>query len=152
MRGFSLALIVGLLAATAHSQTIVPFCDVLRNPEKYKGKVVRVRATYRSGFEWSYLYCLDCRDRGRVWLDFSWDLDKASQKALKRAHKHDGLCNLTVEGTLASGGHYGHMGAYQYEFTANRVSDVMVVSKGMKSRAEEEAAERRWACGGSNPK
>jgi hypothetical protein len=29
---------------------------------------------------------------------------------------------------------------------------VAVVIKGMKSRDEEQTAEKRWACGGTNPK
>ncbi len=35
---------------------------------------VNVRATYRYGFEWQELYCLDCKDKGKAWLEVPLDL------------------------------------------------------------------------------
>jgi hypothetical protein len=134
MKELSRALIVCLLAASAQSQTLVSFCDLVRNPEQYNGKTVRVRATYEYGFEWQRLYCRDCRDRGDAWLELPADLDDASQKALKHAHGRmaSGKANLTAEGVFVSGGGFGHLSRYQYKFIAHKVGDVVAVSRGMK--------------------
>jgi hypothetical protein len=141
-----------LIATPVHSKVPVKFCDLLRNPENYDGKEVTVRATYRYGFEWQELYCLDCMDKGKAWLEFGSDLDDSSLKALRRAPKWAGIVNLTMQGTFKSGGSFGHLAGYRYELTARNISDVVVVQKGMKNRAEEEKAEKRWGCGGASPK
>jgi hypothetical protein len=44
------------------------------------------------------------------------------------------------------------MNGYRYRFVAGKVENVAVISKGMKPLEVEKAAERRWACGGANPK
>jgi hypothetical protein len=128
------------------------FCDLLRNPEKYNGKEVTVRATWRYGYEWSQFYCLDCLDKGRAWLEMPFDLDDASMKALRRTPKGAGIVNLTVEGVFMSGGRFGHLNGYPYQLVARRVSKVAIVLSGMKGPAKEKEAEKRWACGGTNPK
>jgi hypothetical protein len=87
-----------------------------------------------------------------TWLDVSAELDDESTKALKRIPKGAGIVNITVQGTFRSGGHFGHLNGYPYEFIARKLSRITIVSKGMKGVKEEEEAERRWACGGSNPK
>ena len=68
-------------------QSPLTFCDLVRNPEKYNGEEITVRATYRYGFEWSQLYCLDCAKKGKAWLDTGF-LDDASARSLKRAPKY----------------------------------------------------------------
>ena len=115
-------------------------------------KEVTVRATYKYGYEWSYLYCLSCMDKGRVWLEFPFDLDASATKALKHGSKGAGTVNVTVRGTFIKCGHCGHQGAYPFKFVATKAADVAVVIRGMKSLDEEQAAEKQWACGGTNPK
>jgi len=140
-----------LLTLPLRAQTRVNFCDLIRNPEAYDGKTITVRATYRYGFEWSELYCLECLDKGKAWLELPSTLDDASTKQLKLTPKGAGIVNLTVTATFESGGHFGHMG-YRYKFVASQIADVAVLSKGMKSIAEEKGVEQRWACGGTDPK
>jgi hypothetical protein len=145
-------IVVPVLLAASTPQPTLRFCDLVRNPAEYNGKTVTVRATYRYGFEWEELYCLDCLDKGKAWLEVPSDLDDASVKALRRGPKGAGIVNLTVQGIFISGGHFGHQNFYRYKFVAQRVADVAVVSKGMKSFAEERTAEQCYACGGTNPK
>jgi len=153
MRNLSRILFILFLSETvAGSGPAVSFCDLVRNPEKFNTKEVTIRATYRYGFEWEELYCLDCVDKGKAWLEISADIDDASQKALERAPKGAGIVNLTVSGTFMSGSTYGHSNGYRYKFVAKEIRDVSVVLKGMKSPAEETEAEKKWACGGTNPK
>ena len=130
----------------------VSFCELLNNPERYNMKEVTVRATYKYGYEWSYLYCLTCVDKGRVWLEFPFNLDASATKALKRGPKGAGTINVTVQGTFIKCGSCGHQGGYPFKFVGTKASDVAVVIKGMKSRDEEQTAEKQWACGGTNPK
>ena len=142
-----------LVAGSGYSQSAVTFCDLVRNPDKYNGQDVSVRATYRYGFEWQELYCLDCKDKGKAWLEVPFDLDDPAIRPLRRAPKGAGIVNLTLQGVFVSGNHYfGHMGMYPYKFVVHKITDVAVVSKGMKPIADEEKAEKQWACGGTDPK
>lgn len=141
-----------LLGTPAGSDPIVTFCDLVRSPQEFSGKEVTVRATYRYGFEWQEFYCLDCLDKGKAWLEIPVDIDDASEKAMRRAPKGAGIVNLTVHGTFFSGSTYGHLNGYRYKLVAKNISRVAVIVKGMKSVEEERAAEKRWACGGANPR
>jgi hypothetical protein len=141
-----------MLSQTGHLEPTTSFCDLLQNPQKYEGKEVTVRATWRYGFESSELYCLDCHTTVKTWLEISGDLDDASAKAIKRTPKDFAIVNITVQGTFRSGGRYGHMDMYPNRFIARKVSDVKIVLKGLKSPEEMKEAEKRWACGGLNPK
>lgn len=136
-------LILFLSESVAGSNATVTFCDLVRNPEKFNGEEVTVRATYHYGFEWQQLYCLDCLDKGKAWLEIPADIDSASEKAMKHAPKGAGIVNLTVSGTFMSGSTYGHLNGYRYQLVARKISNVSVVLKGMKTAAEEQAAEKR---------
>jgi hypothetical protein len=127
------------------------FCEILRNPEKYTDKEVTVRATYEYWFEVSALYCLTCIDKGRAWLEFSEDLDDESERILKRG-PGAGIENLTITGTFRAGHSYGHLNGYRYQFEARRVRDLVVLVKGLKPIEKVRAIEKKWACGGENPK
>src|SRR5215470_16119243 len=108
--GLLLCLLLVQVAGTEQKRVErIDFCEVLAHPELYARKEVTVRATHRYGFEWSTLYCLNCPEKGRVWLDFSEDLDEASRDSLKAAPKGAGIINLTVTGSFSSGGGYGHL-------------------------------------------
>src|SRR4051812_43393690 len=67
----------------------VSYCDLIKNPELYDGKEVTFRGTYRYGFEWSELYCLQCRGIGKTWLEIG-NTTKKTQKILKRLPRNDG--------------------------------------------------------------
>jgi len=151
MKQLTLLLILSVVGGV-RPQSSVAFCDLLRNPAQYDGKEVRVRATYRYGFEWSQLYCIDCIDKGKAWLKFSDNLDEASQRSLRKLPKGAGIANLTVQGVFSSVGTFGHSNGYRYQILASKISDVSVIQKGMQAPEMEQKAENRWACGGTNPK
>lgn len=152
MRVTALAVLLCSVRSIAVAQTQVRFCDLLRSPETYNGKQVTIRATYRYGFEWQQLYCLDCLEQGKAWLELPSDLDDGSLQALKHAPKYAGIVNITVRGMFRSGGSFGHLNGYRYELVAEKVTNVTVVLKGMKGPLEERKAEQKWACGGTNPR
>ena len=47
----------------------VNLCDLIQSPEKFEQKMVRVKAIYRYGFEWSEIYSLKCKTTKRVWVE-----------------------------------------------------------------------------------
>lgn len=140
-----------LLPQGSAPQDRIALCDLLGSPEKYNGKVVTVRGTYITEFERSEIHCLDCLPL-KGWLEFSEHMDKASEKSWKRIPKEGGIVNLTVQGVFESGSSYGHLNGYQFQLTAQKISDVVVVQKGVKSHEEQEDADKKWGCGGTNPK
>jgi hypothetical protein len=91
-------------------------------------------------------------DKGRVWLEFPFNVDASATRALKRGPKGAGTVNITVQGTFIKCGSCGHQGAYPFQVVGTKASNVAVVIKGMSSRDEEQIAEKQWACGGTNPK
>jgi hypothetical protein len=138
-----------LLASTASPQPTMKFCELMRDPEKYNGKLVKVRAAWIYGYEWSYLHCLDCE--GRVWLDTS-ALDEQSEKTLKHIPKGAAIVNVDVEGVFQTGRTFGHMNGYKYQLTAHTVANPATISKGMKAHEKELEIERKFACGGADPR
>ena len=151
--GLLLGLLFVQVGGTAQKRVErIDFCELLNHPELYDRKEVTVRATHQYGFEWSTLYCLTCLDKGKAWLDFSEDMDDASRQALQSAPKGAGIINLTVTGSFDAGRGYGHMGAYRYKFVVRKAWDVAILVKGMKSREKESEVEKKWACGGTDPK
>ncbi len=142
-----------LLTIAAPAQGVMNFCDLLRNAERFNGKEVTVRATYRYGYEWSQLYCLKCADEGKVWLELpsALDYDNDSQKALRKMPKGSGIVDVTVRGVFTSGATYGHGNMYRSQLRAMKITDVFVIQKGMKSLSAEAKADQRSGCGGSNP-
>lgn len=111
----------------------VIFCDLMKNPTVYSDKLTSIKATYRYGFEWSELYCSDCLDRGRIWLDVTDSFSEDSKKKYRKKLKSNGFAgktvNVTFVGKVYSGGRYGHMGAYEYKFIAQRVEFAEVILK-----------------------
>jgi hypothetical protein len=148
---FLCAVSCSCIGQESSSQTVI-FCELLNNPDRYNMKEVIVRATYKYGYEWSYLYCLNCLEKGKVWLEFPFELDAPATKALKGAPNGSGTVNVTLEGTFIKCGGCGHLNGYPFKFIGSKASNVAVVIKGMKSLSEEQAAETKWACGGTKPK
>ena len=125
---------------------------LLRTPEKYRDQRVKVRATFRYGFEWQQLYCLDCLGKGKAWLTLQNDVDDQSERVFKKMPKGAGIVNLTITGVFHYGASYGHQNGYRYEVIAQEIRDVAVIQKGMRDLATEKKVEQRWAYGGAKPK
>jgi len=123
MMRLALSIVFLIASVSGYSQNSVTFCDLVRDPDKSYGKELSVRATYKYGFEWEELYCLDCKEKGKTWLELiPANLDKASEKALNRVPKGAGIVNVTVQGIFVSGGHFGHLNGYPNKFVASKVS------------------------------
>jgi hypothetical protein len=105
----------------SESVPTISYCELLREPALYQGKLVRVAATWNYGFEWSYLYHRQCMSRvNKAWVEFV-DEDEGCPQTNKVSKKlkdgFDNKADVIVVGTLSGGGGYGHMNGYQYQFT-----------------------------------
>ncbi len=68
---------ISLFASPASGQstpTIVPLCDVLRNPASFEGQKITVRGSIILAFEEFSMYSQDCSIDARVWLMFGGDV------------------------------------------------------------------------------
>ena len=94
----------------------VSYCELVREPQRYKDKVVRVQAQYRIGFEVSFLYDVECikgktpleqaAARQETWLGFDTAHQSCWQPALAPIHKTNGGRGATAEVTVV-GKFYG---------------------------------------------
>ena len=101
---------------------LVAYCDLVNNPEKYDGKEVTVRATYRYGFEWQEIFCLECRKVGKTWLEFDDDAAAQYKAALKKFPKHQGTVNAVFAGIFQSSkGPFGD-GGYRFRFVVKGIN------------------------------
>ena len=105
----------------------VDYCDLIHHPDRYDGKVVRMSATYRLGFEWAEFYCLDCLDKDRrTWVDFEDELCPKSKKIQDNGFRGRTV-NVQVVGTFrGSGGRYGD-GGYHFKFVVSCVEQAQTI-------------------------
>jgi hypothetical protein len=146
---FSLA--NGLLAASAPAQPAYPssddssdgpampspsYCALLKSPKRYAGKLVRLHASWRFGFETSLLYDKGCSQPFHTWLGFADEKalcpkTKEMQSLLSRSDKE---AEITAVGRLYGPGRYGHLGDYQFQFVVVCLEKVKVTASEMQER------------------
>ena len=56
-----LACIVSCGIIEAQQPERVSFCDLIKDPGKFDGRAVTLKASYRYGFEWQELFCVSCK-------------------------------------------------------------------------------------------
>jgi hypothetical protein len=98
----------------------ISYCELIREPELYEGKLVRVSATWYYGFERSSLYHRECMDpENSAWLVFVEEAKgcKRTDKITKKlTNDSANKADVVVLGTLSGGGRYGHMFYYHRQF------------------------------------
>lgn len=109
----------------------VSFCDLVRQPKLYDRKIVRVKAIYRYGFEWSELYCLGCREAGIIWVELGDSFESNTKKKIASKVKDVGDNGRTVKivavGIFYTDGGYGHLGAYKYKYVIDYLEQAEVI-------------------------
>jgi len=116
----------------------VTYCDLLKHPERFHNKVVRVNAVFESGFEKSSLSDSEGCSKGKVtsgtaqsdtWVSFdkSFVMDGDSDEAkTNRTVSGFGKWLLTAVGRFrrAEGPQrFGHMGCCRYEFALIKIEN-----------------------------
>ncbi|MDQ1637731.1 MAG: hypothetical protein QOF62_1070 [Pyrinomonadaceae bacterium] len=129
-----LALAVGMIPMRSRhggEYTTVAYCDLVRNPERYNQKSVRVSAVYRYGYEWSELYCLECGTESKTWVDFDDSFSSSTKASIRKKLGDNGFKGRTVLVTMVgkfdAGSGYGHMGAYRYRLMVDSVEKADVI-------------------------
>jgi hypothetical protein len=136
----------------------VSFCDLINNAERYDKKVVRVRAIYAVGLETSRVYIPGC-DKA-TWAEVDSGVKKASDsKALKNFRRltkgrtvrskgvvtypmprrveilavgrFDGVKPTYHVGPMTLRPGFGHMDAFDYQFTILKLEEANPVGKGV---------------------
>ncbi len=109
----------------------VAFCELMKNPEKYDGKVIRVKGIYRNFFELSELFCPECYDSlKRIWVESTEMTDKCiKSKETKRLEKARTLFVVFVGKFQASESSYGHSNGYRFQLDLKCVEKSKVLSK-----------------------
>ena len=106
----------------------VTYCEVLKNPQGYKDKMIRVSALYQNDFEQSAITAPACT--GPIpsqWVDFerSWE----SRTGWRLRHTINSVkwrvqTDVVFIGRFKAGGSYGHMGMYPFSIEVYRVEAV----------------------------
>jgi len=122
-------------SSTIAKAPTVQFCDLISDPDRYDGQVVRTQAIYFRNMENQRLEDLACGNEGAfVWVEFNPSYvytDEALKKKLQ-----DVLCpsqpcpigraRVTVVGRFHGPreGPYGHLGEYHFRFSLLRLEKV----------------------------
>jgi hypothetical protein len=129
---------------------LVEYCDLVKNPETYDGKEVRLRATYRYGFEWQELFCLACREIGKTWLEFDEELSAKMTARLRKFPKDQGTINGVFSGVFhSSKGPWGQ-GEYRFQLLVREITSPEVVSRSGWAPDHLRPNERKKVCGAAH--
>jgi hypothetical protein len=115
----------------------VSYCELVKTPQSFSGKRIRVRAIYRYGFEIQRLgqpAC--CSERAiKIWVEMEAGLQGHSLKIYRKFPKGMGLALATFAGTFESGGPYGD-GGYRFKFTVDQIEKLEATAKPSPSHDE----------------
>jgi hypothetical protein len=140
----------GLPQTVSKSYVQIAFCDLVRRPGDYDGKSVSVHASYRYGFEWQELYCMDCLGAGRTWLELPAELSDDAKRAFRYAPKWQGTLNGTFRGVFqAKSGAFGD-GGYKFRLVLESAANVKVISRSSYGPEALPQAERQRVCHGKS--
>lgn len=125
---------------------LIDFCDLVRNPDKFDGKEVTVRASFRWGFEWQEIFCLNCIDVGSTRLEIAETFTTpVTMKILKKLPKNNGTVNAVFTGTFKNEGSMSS----RYKFYLTDISEVKVIFKWGGHTANLPEKEKQKLCGGT---
>ena len=113
--------------ATAES---VVYCDLVKAPQTFSARRIRVRAIYKYGFEIQQLDSPICCPGGglKIWVEMGSKLQGKSLKLFRKFPKGMGLALATFVGTFESGGPYGD-GRCHFKFTADQIEKLEHTAK-----------------------
>jgi len=125
----------------ADNPPTVAFCDLVGDPGRYDGKVVRTQAIISVGFEVAIVYDPKCGDREkRAWYDFdqsTYEPEEKGWKALRnllfskegKGRSRNRARTMMVgrlNGSNQNG--YGHLNQYHYQFTIMHIDKAEAVA------------------------
>jgi hypothetical protein len=142
IKSYIVALVLTLLASCCPAEEqksaavlhAVSYCDLVKSPQSFSGKRIRVRAIYKYGFE---IQRLDppacCSEREvKIWVEIEAGLQGHSLKLFGKLPRGMGLALATFVGTFESGGPYGDSG-YRFKFTVDQIENLEGTAKASPS-------------------
>jgi hypothetical protein len=118
----------------------VSFCELVRNPAHYDGKIVRLRVKYLGGGETRVIFDKKCERK--AWVEFDHVFDGCTAESVRKRFQHrdfpatEGLFNGLWESEVITIGMFvhdkqglGHLNAYKYGFTMKWLEKVKRVPK-----------------------
>lgn len=131
--GIALGLLVSISSVAeqkAYPPQEISYCNLVKSPQQFAKKRIRVRAIYKYGFE---IQRLDspacCPEHGiKVWVEIKSGLEGDSRKLYRKFPRGMGLALATFEGTFESGGPYGD-GGYRFKFTVDKIEKLEGTAK-----------------------
>jgi hypothetical protein len=83
---FVFTLVPNVFAQLQNAEKIetVDFCELIKKPDVYNGKTIRLAAVYRYGFEWSEFFCPNCSESERISTYPGKSADLTSKKIRKK--------------------------------------------------------------------
>jgi acetyltransferase-like isoleucine patch superfamily enzyme len=111
--------------------TTVDFCTLAKNPRRYFGQTVRIKAQWLSGYEFSYLTGDRCPTKVAHDIAVRFVNDETQREIIKQnvykimSHEYGGRAIITAVGVLRNPGkHYGY---FRYLFELIRFEEVVHV-------------------------
>jgi hypothetical protein len=135
----STAGLVFVLLAFSHSEVAqtpdaavmeISYCDLVKAPQQFAGKRIRVRAIFKDGFEIQSLDPPACcpEYRAKIWVAIKDGLQRSSLKIYRKFPKGMGLSLATFEGTFQAGGPYGD-GGYRLKLTVDKIEKLEATAR-----------------------
>lgn len=113
--------------AIADAQTTT-YCEVQRYPERFKNRMIRIRALYETDFEKSIIAAPTCDTPvPMTWVSFEGHWESRSTRRVRHALsqlKWRVQADVVFIGLFRSDGHYGHMDMYPFSIEVYRVEAV----------------------------
>jgi hypothetical protein len=90
----------------------VTYCQLAKDPSRFSGKRIRIRAIYSYMFEVSRLKSPTCCPEGDtpIWVDFDEELQGNSKKLFHKFPEGMGVVLAVFVGKIETGKVYGHFG------------------------------------------
>jgi hypothetical protein len=113
---------------------MVKYCELIERHTRYSGKTVRVSASWKFGFETTFLFDGKCPKEPGAWLEFADDKDTCPETKKNRdaPGPHDREAEVIVTGRLVGPGRYGHLGAYEYKFVVTCLEKIKITGSDLK--------------------
>jgi hypothetical protein len=113
----------------------VSYCDLVKTPQLFSGKRIRVRAIYDYAFEIQSLNQPGCwpTHGDRIWVEIEAELEGSSLKLFRKFPKGMGSALATYEGRFETGQAYGD-GGYRSKLTVDKIEKLEATAKASKDK------------------
>ncbi|HEY4381819.1 MAG TPA: hypothetical protein VGN01_15830 [Acidobacteriaceae bacterium] len=106
----------------------VDYCELLRNSDSFRNKLVRVRVLYETDFELATISAPSCSAPiPTTWIDFEKDWEHRTRRQVRHAvngQKWHVQTDVVFVGIFRANGHYGNMEMYPFLLDVYKVESI----------------------------